>query len=83
MNEGSKIDDRIKQIIAAVLSRDIEEIHDDASPDTLSNWDSLRHMNIVLALEEEFGVHFDEQRLLELTSFALLREELRKHAVGS
>ena len=81
MTTEKSIEQRLKEIISAVLGCPVENVGDDASPDTLSNWDSLRHMNIVLAIEEEFGVHFGEQRLLELTSLPLLREELRTHSV--
>ena len=40
---------------------DAEEINEESSPDTIESWDSLRHMNIVIALEEEFNVQFDTE----------------------
>jgi len=38
-----------------------------SSAETISSWDSLKHMNLVLALEETFGVLFSEEQIAELT----------------
>jgi acyl carrier protein len=40
--------------------------------DTIANWDSLRQMNMVLALEESFGVSFPDEDAANATSFKLL-----------
>lgn len=63
---------RIKAVMAAVLGVDASSIDDDASMDTISKWDSLRQMNMVLALEEEFGVSFPDEDAANATSFKLL-----------
>lgn len=31
-------------------------------------WDSLKHIEVVFALEDEFGIQFDEESLKQLTS---------------
>ena len=58
--------------MARVLEVPIDRIDDDASPDTIDNWDSLRHMNLVMALEEEFGVQFSTDEIIELLNFRLI-----------
>jgi len=40
----------------------------DATPETIEEWDSIAHLNIVLALEAEFGVTFDPDEIPELVS---------------
>jgi acyl carrier protein len=52
---------RVQHIIADVLSIPVEQITEESSPDTLKGWDSLRHLNIVVAIEEDFGVQFTEE----------------------
>jgi acyl carrier protein len=54
----SEAPDRVRSIVAAVLRVPAESIGDATSPDSVSGWDSLQHMQLVLALEEEFGVQF-------------------------
>jgi acyl carrier protein len=49
---------------------------------TLDSWDSFRHLQAILAIEGEYGVQFDPQRIPELTSVARLQAELVKMGVA-
>ena len=40
----------------------------DASPESIEAWDSIAHLNIVMALESAFGVTFDPDEIPELVS---------------
>lgn len=60
------------RIVSNVLDYPIKEINDDTSPDTVKTWDSLRHMKLVLALEEELGVQFTADQIVEMNSVALI-----------
>lgn len=71
------MEQRIKSVMAAALNIDPRSIGDDATPDTLLNWDSLRHMTLVLALEDEFGVQFSDQQIPELLSYKKIVESLK------
>jgi acyl carrier protein len=64
--------EKIKEVMAAVLDVDAFTIDDDASMDTIPTWDSVRHMNLVLALEDELGVSFPDEDAANATSFKLL-----------
>ena len=66
------MENKIKQIMAAVFETDISNITDDASPDTIDNWDSLRLINLVAALEEEFDIEFEEEEIVEMLNFKLI-----------
>ncbi len=63
----------LKQIMATVLTVDITAIDSEASMDTLPSWDSLRHMNLVLALEEEFKVVIPDEDAGNITSYKLIK----------
>ena len=45
-----------------------ETIDEGSSPDSIENWDSLHHMNLVLALEEEFDVEFSDEQVMKMDS---------------
>lgn len=72
------MDDRIRQVMGLILNVPAESIGEDSSTGTIASWDSLHHMNLILALEQEFEAHFDEDQIPELTSFAAIREALTK-----
>lgn len=64
--------DRLRNVIATVLNVHPALIGPDSSSDTIESWDSLRHMNLVLALEEEFGVSLPDEDAANATSYPLL-----------
>lgn len=64
---------KIKQVMCAVFEIPVESISDDASSDNIDNWDSLRHLNLILALEEEFGVSIPDEEVGNLVNFKLIK----------
>ena len=63
---------KIKQVMSAVFEIPVESIADDASSDNIENWDSLRHMNLIVALEEEFGVSIPDEEVGNLVNYKLI-----------
>jgi acyl carrier protein len=63
---------KIKQVMSAVFEIPIESIADNASSDNIENWDSLRHLNLILALEEEFGVLIPDEEVGNLVNYKLI-----------
>ncbi|MDD5198753.1 MAG: acyl carrier protein [Terrimicrobiaceae bacterium] len=59
---------RIKRVMASVFGIEESQIGDDSSSETIEEWDSLRQMNLILALEEEFGIRFSDEETLETLS---------------
>ena len=70
----NKLEDRIKNIMSAVFEIPIQEINDESSSDTIISWDSLKHMNLVIALEEEFEMEFSESEIPAITNYRTIKE---------
>ena len=70
--------DRVLKIVSQVLNVPVEQLDDESSPDTVEDWDSLKHMNLVLALEEEFGVTFSDGEVVELLRIRRIVEIVEK-----
>lgn len=66
-------EDALKQVMATMLNVDASTINADSSMDNVANWDSLRHMNLVLALEEEFKVTIPDEEAGDITSYKLIK----------
>lgn len=64
--------DNIKDIVADILAVDIDVIKNDTSPENLAVWDSLKQMNIVVALEEEFDITLADEDVIEMLNFELI-----------
>lgn len=66
------MEDRVKEIMGAVFEVEPSSINEDSSTDTIENWDSIRHMSLVVALEEEFGVQFDDDQVADMQNYKLV-----------
>lgn len=73
------IDEKIKNIMSLVFEVPIEEINENASPDIIKSWDSLKHMNLVIALEEEFDCEFTDSEAVELLNFKLILVTIKEY----
>jgi acyl carrier protein len=76
---NDEIKSRARAALARVFKVPVEKIADDASQTNLSEWDSVRHMNVVLALENDFGIEFADRELMNLTSLPLMVAAIEKH----
>ena len=68
----------LKRVMATVLKAPPSAIGPDASQDTIPGWDSLRQLNLVLALEQEFGVEIPDEEAGEITSYPLIKLVLQE-----
>ena len=75
--------ERLKQVMAAVLEVDASTLTERSSMDDVPGWDSLRQLNLVLALEEAFGVSIPDDDAANATSFELLRLVLQEQVAAA
>ena len=64
---------QLKNVISNVLGASIDEIDDNSSPDSLDKWDSLSHLNLVMAIEAEFEVELTPEDAMDMISVKLIR----------
>ncbi|MEO5572034.1 MAG: acyl carrier protein [Bacteroidia bacterium] len=69
--------DKIKNIMSTIFNVDKSAINDDSSPETVETWDSLQHMNMIVALEEEFGIIFNDDQITSMLDFKSVSEAVQ------
>jgi acyl carrier protein len=73
--------DRIRQIASDVFDVPLENIQAASSPETIESWDSMTHLNLVLALEENFNLRLSPEEMEAMRSLSqiatLLESKLR------
>ena len=67
-----KIELSIQQIMADVFEKSEEQISIDSTQDDIDSWDSIKHLNLIVALEEEFGIELPIEEIGNLISFKLI-----------
>lgn len=68
---------KILDVMATVFEINQANIPDNAAPGIIEAWDSLRHMNLIISLEEEFCVRFTDEEMTELISLPLIIDILK------
>ena len=62
--------DRVRQVAADVFNLPLDQVSDSLSPHTLADWDSVQHLNLVLAIEAQLSVQFDPSEIERMQSMA-------------
>ena len=72
------MEDQLKEIMGQVFNVAPEQITEATSLDTIEEWDSLKHTNLIIALEQGFGVSFEAEEIVEMISYKLILITLRE-----
>ncbi len=68
----SEVNNKVREVMAIVFDMDVNQIADNSEPGIIENWDSLRHMELIVALEEEFDIVFTDEEMVELLNLPLI-----------
>ncbi len=63
---------QVIELVALVLKKEPSEVNAETSLQNTEEWDSLRHLSLILALEDEFEVEVPDNEVQHLTSVALI-----------
>tara|TARA_B100001540_G_C15783075_1_gene631910 strand:- start:478 stop:723 length:246 start_codon:yes stop_codon:yes gene_type:complete len=73
MNKNS-LDNEIIKLLSETFFLDPKKINEKTSMDNIKNWDSLKHMTLVLAIEEHFNIKFTGEEIIEMHNFASIKK---------
>ncbi len=68
------IDKKFKKVILDELELDDFDITDDTRADQVPGWDSLSHINIILAIEKNFNIRFKGLEVLRCKNIGDLQK---------
>ena len=80
--DTQELDDKFFSLLSLLLNVPRERLDRCSSRKTVEQWDSLKHMHLMLALEEEFGIEFDDEELSKLASAAALLDAIAHKAIS-
>ena len=74
------LDAQLREIVQDVLGDDELELHEQTAADDVEGWDSLAHINIMVAVEGAYGVTFTSDELSGFRNLGELQAFLRARA---
>lgn len=64
--EGGSVFEQIRSIAAACFNTAPENLSPQSAPESTEGWDSLAHVNFIVAIEDSFGVKFSPRQIMML-----------------
>ena len=74
---------RLEELFASVLQEPAATLSDAASPVTHRSWDSLRHIELVMAAEAAYGIRFATAEVTTIRTLGCMRELLQRKGVAA
>lgn len=72
------IEERIKDVMASVFGIDAASINEDSSQDNIEQWDSIKTLDLIVSLEEEFDVSIPLEEVGNMTYFKYIKLTLEE-----
>ena len=72
-----ELQERLKGIFREVFDDDGIEIHPAMTANDVDGWDSLSHVNLILAIESRFDITFSQKELLTFKNVGDLMNTIR------
>ena len=57
--EKSKIYERLNVVFRDIFDDDTISVNENTTSNDIEDWDSLEHINLIVAIEQEFGIKFN------------------------
>ncbi|MBI0005853.1 acyl carrier protein [Gilliamella sp. W8126] len=70
-------EDMVAKIFSTLFKKEINS-NDDISMESEPKWDSMKHIEIIMVLEEELGISFRPESIPALTSMSKIIDEIKK-----
>jgi len=71
----------VHELVAQILKLRIEEVTDETGTATTAEWTSMRHLQLVVAIEKSYGVRLDPREARSVRSVAAVKRVLAAHGV--
>jgi acyl carrier protein len=75
----SQIEPKLKRIVIDTLKLAETAYSEDLAAGDLPEWDSIGHVNLLMAVEREFDIAFDVIDAIDIESVADLQEMVKKY----
>lgn len=72
---------KYNNVFITIFKTTESELNENFFAKNVDNWDSITHLSLITALEDEFDIMIDTEDLLELRSYEIGKQILAKYDV--
>lgn len=77
------MEEQIKDIMSELFRIDKAKIADETSNHAVEAWDSLKHMELIVSLEDTFEITLTADEIVSMTTYAKIRRVVQEKKNGS
>ncbi len=67
---------KLQDVMSSILEISPETVNENLTVDTCDTWDSMNHMNLILALEEAYHIKIGDDVAMDLLNYTDIRKYL-------
>jgi acyl carrier protein len=71
--------EEVLEKIASVLKTDPRRLNRNTTAADVTGWDSVTHANLILTLEDTYGMQFSDDEILDMSNVGMLYDRLATH----
>jgi len=75
---NKKLDTEITKLLSNTFFIASDKINQNTSMQDIDNWDSLKHMTLVISLEEHFKIKFNGEEIITIDNFKAIKKLIQK-----
>ena len=72
---------KVLNVVGHIIGVPVETLSEKSSQETVAYWDSLKHMSLILSLEEEFSVSLSDEEIMKISSIKDIIKLLKEKGV--
>jgi len=76
MSNSNEIDTKLEKLLKDTFQ--IEKINLELSMDDIPEWDSFKHIELIISIEEEFKIKLEYTDTTEMTSIPIIKSKISK-----
>ena len=77
------MDEKIESLLAEVLQIPSNTITNDLAMKNVESWDSLKHMELIVSLEESFGIQLSFEDIVAMQTVGEIKRVLSERSMTS
>ena len=77
VDSNNELDLRLEKILKKVFQ--VENIELNLSMDEIPEWDSFKHYELIIAVENEFKIKLEDADTIEITSIPIIKSKILKY----
>lgn len=76
---SENLQQQVKHVLAGIFNVPVEDLPDDLTFGDIPQWDSMGHMDVMMSLEDKFGIQVTAETIVGLTSLPAIYSYLEQN----